>query len=309
MEASMAKNALRYVDAWGRLVWPTTIDQLGEARAEIDAGNAQGIYVGQHPDGAYVPESLEDLRDFRDIKSIQFGRVPKLSSLGLEKFQCLEALWFEELEPFDIAALKNLRKLAFFASKRFDVGFRAPKLHTLLVSKSSVQSCQFVGGSKNLEYLSLIQCSKLTSLAGLEGLKNLSKVVLAYLPQLSSLAGIEKCPALESVELGPLRRVTDFTPAFQAHGLRSLIISKCNAIASLRPVTDLRLLEHLALIDTDVVDGDLHPILGISSLRHIGIFPAKKHFSPGALEVARVVAARTALLPERRKEKMRPGSI
>jgi len=289
----MAASSLRFINGWDRLVWPKTKSQLVEARAAIDAGEAVGLYIGEHSDGAYVPKSLDDIKVFADIKSIRFGQVRELSSRGIERFQCLEALWIEEFEPFDIGVLPKLQKLSFTAAKGFDVGFRAPKLRTMAVSKSSVQSCQFVSHYPNLEELILLQAGKLESLLGLELARHLNKAVIGYSPRLTDLSALEKCNSLRSLELCTLKRTADYEPVFRLPLLQQLIFAKCHPIASLSHIAGLKALEHLALIDTDVTDGDLAPPLKLPRLNHFGIYPDKKHFVPRAAEVERIMKLRS----------------
>lgn len=279
----MTSTALRVIRTG--LIWPRCADELTDARAVIDAGEAQGLYIGEHPDGAYIPKSLGDLKDFFEIKSIQFGKVPTLSSKGIEKFQSLESLWIEEFEPFDLEIFTNLRELSFTASKGFDVGFRLPKLTTLLLSKSAVQDCHFVEGFESLNDIVMLQANKLKSLNGLELASGLSRASIGYAPNLTDISTLPNCESLRCLELRNLKKVADYTPIFQISGLKRLIFSKCNAIASLGHITRLTQLEHLALIDTDVLDGDLAPTLNLTELSHVGIYPMKKHFSPSGKEV------------------------
>ena len=274
------------------MIWPRSIADLRRARSLIDAGKAQGLYIGEHPEGAYIPKSLAELAEFQDTVSIRFGRVSQTLFAGLGAFSRLEALWCEEIPPLDMSLFTRLRRFAFFASAKFDVGFAAPRLNTLLVSKSAAQNCRFLEAYKDLEELSLLQASKLKSLDGIELAPKLGKLTLGFVPRLESINALAKCMSLQWFELHATKCIGSYGPAFRTPQLHTLILSKCPGLESIKLVSRLKHLEHLALVDTDVKDGDLHPLMQLVTLRHVGIYPDKKHFSPRAVEVARAVESR-----------------
>ena len=133
---------------------------------------------------------------------------------------------------------------------------------------------------------------------GLELAQHLTKAVIGYSPRLTDLSALQKCSSLRWLELSTLKRIADYEPVFGIEELRQLIFDKCHPIASLSHITRLHALEHLALIDTDVTDGNLAPALTLSRLSHFGIFPDKKHFVPRKAEVERVMKLRTAASSE-----------
>lgn len=278
----------------GKSAWPRTKAELTLIRKAIDEGKVQGIYLGAHSDGAFTPKSLSELSDFPDIKSLGFGAVPDSLFSGIENFKELEDFKCEEARHFEVTALTKLESIMFFATKDFDIGFESPRLKKLIVSKSGVSDCSFLSQYPNLECLSLIQLRKLSSLDGIDLAGKLTDFTVGYSPKLVNISALEKCKSLTSLRLETLRNVPDFSAAFEIPTLQKLGFSKCRDLGSLKNITKLKKLEHLSIIDTDVKDASLAPLLTLPALRHFGLYPNKKYFVPSASEVEKALEGRRA---------------
>jgi hypothetical protein len=286
--------ALRYTESVGyTLIYPRTKGELREAARAIQAGKAQGLELNG-ADG-YVPGGIAELAEFFSIKALRLGVVSGMSMDGIEKLKSLQHLWCGyEVQSFDLTALPHLRVLSFVANEDMDAGAALPRLRFLSVGKSRVADCRFIKLYPKLENLTLVQAARLTAVDGLSSAAGLNQLHIAHAPKLASSKGIEKCKSLASLELGVLKALTDYSAVWKTAALRRLIIQRCGALETLKTLPRLKKLEHFALIDTDVVDGDLSPVLRLPELRHFGSYKPKKHFHPNARAVAQAIAARTA---------------
>lgn len=274
------------------LVYPRTRIELESALGAIQTDKAQGLELNSAE--GYVPKSIDELSDFRHVKALRLGYVGDMCIAGIEKFTALEGLWCGyETDTFDLGAFQRLETLSFWAGKRFDIGIPLPRLRRLYVSKSRVEDCQFVDSYPKLDDLSLLQAGRLKSLTGITRAIALKRLQVGYTPKLIALDGIEQCEALRSLELGPCKAVKGYAPVFKATGLRKLIFSGCCPIESLSNLPNLDQLEHLAIIETDVLDGDLQPVLQLRNLKHFGVHPAKRHFHPSGVAVENEIANRS----------------
>jgi hypothetical protein len=130
----------------------------------------------------------------------------------------------------------------------------------------------------NLERL-IIGNGPLPDVRGLAALSNLRHLALYNLRNLSSLEGIEQLSSLRHLEVRGCRRIRNIDLVTQMSGLEVLDISNCGEIESLRPITGLPNLVHVDFIqDTNILDGDLSPLLTLPKLGDLG-FRNRRHYS------------------------------
>ena len=76
--------------------------------------------------------------------------------------------------------------------------------------------------------------------------------------------------------------------------LQRLIIKKLPPVPNLGGINQLNRLDHLALVDTEVLDGDLSPLLKMQRLTHCHIRPNKKQYQPAASTVGDTIKKRAS---------------
>lgn len=130
----------------------------------------------------------------------------------------------------------------------------------------------------NLESLALLN-APIEDLHGLAALEKLRSLRLANLKRLTSLAGIERLAGLEELEIHTCRRIRSIDEIGSLRRLRKLHLNNDGDIESLKPLAKLTGLESVLFYEsTNIVDGDLSPLLGQRNLSRVS-FQNRSHYS------------------------------
>jgi Leucine-rich repeat (LRR) protein len=195
---------------------------------------------------------LHELRTLEVITycetAIRFPAFPQLEKCSLE--------WRSKASS--LFNCTNLKKLFLNNYDGTDLGTlsRLTRLESLTILNAPVQTLEGLRGMKLLRSLRLANLKRLRSLAGIEGLVNLKKL------------DIQTCRAIGSIqELGNLYR------------LRKLYLNDDGKIESLKPLDKLSELEEVLFYEsTNIVDGDLSPLMRLKNLSKIS-FQNRRHYS------------------------------
>ncbi|KQW27364.1 leucine-rich repeat domain-containing protein [Acidovorax sp. Root402] len=152
-----------------------------------------------------------------------------------------------------------------------DLGFlrMAPQLRELNLFRSKVRSLDGLAACRHLTALSLVQPRGLQDIADLGRCRELTKLTLEGARHADGLADQLK-------HLGTLTK---------------LVLNGAPPLPSLGFLRDLERLDWFDFSNTDVLDGDLQPLVEHPALDFI-LFTAKKHFSHTAAQVKKARAAR-----------------
>jgi internalin A len=218
-------------------------------------------------------------------------RLPFLESLDLLVPK------LEDVTP--LYALPNLRRLSLNGVNRKIDFTKMPTLEDLHLSHwrpgkyDTVFQCglksfavasypepdlRAIGAITTLENLA-VSFSKVGHLKGVAGLPKLVRLSLAGLSNLRTLDGIEDCGRLLLLWIEQLKNLARIEAVNRVRTLRSLNLSDCPNIASLRPITDLPDLEAVWFFGkTNILDGDLVPIATLPKLKYAK-FTDRPHYS------------------------------
>ena len=225
----------------------------GYARKDID-------FLREHPKVTALtlvsPATGDfDLAPVRSLHSLRSLTVSAPLLLPLGEFEHLESargVWHPSL---DLLGCKHLRILALTGYKpksRDLTGLpELPALRELALVQTNVESVQGIRVFQQLRRLELAYATKLQELSELDQLTHLEEL------------HCEKCGNLRLESLTALK------------GLRSLRLNFCGEIPTLKFLDDMPGLEEFRFVNTNVVDGDLRPLL---RLKWAGFLP-KKHYS------------------------------
>lgn len=271
-----------------------TRKNLKRAIAEFARADAttSGFYSGLRT------EEVEDLSFLKDFPSLRYleitGRKPvslspliELSNLrglmvenpgsGLD-FKC-----FPELEVFqgtwhahncNLAAARELRRAHLW--------------------KHAAKDLAALAHITRLEELHLTQTS-IHSLDGLQTLADLRYFDLAYAPKLKSLAAFAACnDGLREVSFQKVPGISSYQPISALRRLRRLKLGSCAPMPDLKWIEPLGWLDFFSFVDTNVVDGDLSPLLRLPCLAYVGTFD-KKHYNLKSAALMETLANARAL--------------
>ncbi len=193
----------------------------------------------------------------------------------------LDLDWFPNLKSFGCGvALKGPRhiKLTWGQCKNLeftggsgaklpsgDVLASFPRLKKLRVDKPTFTP-EEIAASASLRELELSSWHTLTAFDQLDGL----------------------LPKITSLHLNKANKVVDYAAVSRMRHLHSLILEKCSPFPSVLLLKDLPALERVLLIETKIIDGDLHPFYAMKKLRDV-VSATYKHYSPTRDEIYRII--------------------
>lgn len=247
---------------------PETLDKSLELLAQH--GSHGDLYSGLSISGI---TDLEYLREYPGLLYLEIKDVPakalqcieavsNLRGLRLQSPKCgIDFGCFPELEEFvgdwhrdnaGIALCRELRTLRTW-------GFR-----------SEQQDLSDLAGCVRLERLGLVKPG-ITSLEGIEALEDLRYLTVAYAPKISDLAPLASSTVnLREIEFENLKNIADYAPLASIRKLRRLQVFKCAPMKDLEWTRGMEYLDFFSFVETNVLCGDLSPLLALPRLRYVG---------------------------------------
>lgn len=234
---------------------------------------------------------LEFLKDHPYVRGISLPEADKLEISGLRYLHNLEYLLVDgNREPLDISPFGDLRELRVDWHPKLLQTPAGQNLRVLAMWKYKPRSKDLTELSvlPALEDLSIVQ-SPLISIRGVGRFRNLRRIELSYLTKLESIAGIEELrdSQLEILECEKCKKIRNHAAVRAVPSLRVVRFNDCGEIPNIGFLDDLPNLEDFRFVNTNVVDGDLRPLLRMKS---VGFFK-KKHYSHTPEEVDDIIAA------------------
>jgi Leucine-rich repeat (LRR) protein len=233
---------------------------------------------------------LEDIGFLREVPSLR-GLVvgPSLRPIDITGIEDLSELRFLQLsdnrQELDLGRFPHLRE------------FRGDWHRKLRIPEHSELRALHLGGYKpkskdlrelaelpRLEELDLVK-SSIETLVGIDSLPALRKLELSYMRNLTTFESAALLPALEWLACERCPKIVDYSCLARAQKLRRVQLNSCAMIASLSFVRDMKALEHLRFVGTDVEDGDMSPLLRLQRVA----FTDKRHFSHTLKQVERSI--------------------
>ncbi|MEL6189486.1 MAG: hypothetical protein AAFU79_33090 [Myxococcota bacterium] len=252
---------LRDVDEGYALLWLSDewleddLDFLGKHRDEAD-----GAGVSPHQ-GCRTLTDLSRLTDI-GLKALAIPYSDGIDIQAVGDMDTLEYLKLGQNRTLDLRRLRALRHLRATFSKGSCLPESLASLETCSWSACSPESgdLTFMGNVPRLTRLEVVEGS-IRSLRGIRHMP-LQHLDLYGLHSLWSLEGLGQEVVL--LKLEKCAAIPDFSPIGGCLALRSLVLADCGEIPTLRFVHRLPALRRLVLTgNSRVVDGDLHPLLGI----------------------------------------------
>jgi hypothetical protein len=141
-----------------------------------------------------------------------------------------------------------------------------------------------------LTYLYLLSSNARTIGSVPAGLRRLELHRCVKLESADGLA--ESCPELRHLHLDISKKFGDLPNLLKLKKLEVLCLNRCGDLPNLKFLAKFPNLRDFRFVDTNVVDGDLSPLLSLPNLESVGTLN-KKHYSPTADEVKETLASRS----------------
>jgi hypothetical protein len=237
-----------------------------------------GKFAGLHISGVKDLSFLEgfplllylETADVKHVNTRQLDCLENLRGLRLESpgagldFACfpnLEIYWGDwHVDNHNLTACRNLRRLHLW---HFN-----PRSLDLSVFKHMPR----------LEDLKIIQ-TNIASLSGVETLEDLRFLKVGYAPKLKTLDALASHDLqLRELDLVKVKKIESYDPIASLRYLRLLRLSDCVPMRNLKWLEGMPRLDFFAFVDTDVVDGDLSPLLNLPALRYVGTMN-RRHYN------------------------------
>lgn len=219
-------------------------------------------------------KELPQLRAFKiidwEISSVQPIHI-------LHELRALDVMTYCKT-PIQFSAFPQLENCGLEWRPKSESLFSCTTLKHLFVNRYKAKDTDAFSGLVNLESLAILN-APVGSLRGLRPLKRLRRLRLGNLRRLISLEGIEALTTLEELNIDTCRRVDSIEEIGALSGLRKLYLANCGEIESFAPLGKLIGLESIGFPEsTNILDGDLSPLLRQKNLSRIG-FQNRRHYS------------------------------
>lgn len=253
------------------------------------------LHVGSHENPGL--DRLDCLDEFSNLTRLHVMLLDHRVDLSpLNKHAPTLTAYFcnDDLNPLIQAReFKILESITQMWNAHLDLG-DGVALRSMFLDRYSAEQ-KHLGGlpmAPNLRELGLLRPA-VTHLAQLGRFAALEKLSLTLSKSLVSVEDLPGCLALKELEINGARKVQDLSAALPGcHGLERLVLMNVSALRDVSFVEKMPELRWLNLMGTDVIDGDMTPLIEHPRLEHV-VFTSKKHFSHGEAQVRLLRRQRT----------------
>ena len=178
----------------------------------------------------------------------------------------------------DFGVFPDLERCVLYWRANSESVFSCPALRWLFLHRYSGSSSEVFARSASLEEL-FVANAELREIEHLATLARLKVLGLYNLKRLASLRGLGQLVQLEALEINGCKGIDSLDELSALVHLRRLHLNDDGAISSLRPIRSLSQLEEFLFYEsTNIVDGDLTPLIGLPYLRNTS-FQNRRHYS------------------------------
>ncbi len=180
-------------------------------------------------------------------------------------------IWFEQI-PDNLQAYLNLKEDKFNEMQLENIEYLTLWHH----KKNKLGN--FVGFPVNLLYLEL-NWSNIQEFRGMEKMNKLKRLELHYCTKLQNDFGLSGlADTLEHLHINQSKKFVPNEELFSLKNLRVLRLNSCGNLENLNFLYQFPNLIDFRFVDTNVLDGDLTPILNHPTIRSVG-FLNKRHYN------------------------------
>ncbi len=244
---------------------------LASLAEDLDGGSISGLAVFDVPDISF-------LREFPTLRYLELRSSSKIDVSPLAQLDNLRGLHLEKPGGgLDFSAFPHLEEFVGDWHPH-NTGLERASLRVLRVwgYKPKANDLRDLANLRDLATLSVIQTS-ITSLAGVESLEDLRELTVAYAPKLTSIEALGSL-GIREIDFERLKAVNSYQPLARLAHLKKLKLTGCAPIPDLKWISEHPRLAFFSFVDTDLVSGDMTPLLSVPRLRYVGTLD-KRHYS------------------------------
>lgn len=249
-----------------------------------------GIHISSL--GAYKSDNVEFLREHPEVVTVFVSDGKGIDLHGLTYLTNLEHLTLGHYDaPIDLTCFPRLKTFSGEWSAGLGLGDACKSLRSLTLSKYKAPDLETFPCIRSISELELIQPS-IASLAGIERHTHIKKLQFFRCLQLTSIGAIAglKNGDVDYIAFRQCKKIMDIESLGELSRVKNLTLETCGAVRSLDFLLGCQKLEGVGFFETDVLDGDLSPLLQLPRLSFVGM-SEKRHFSHTRLEINRLLNA------------------
>ena len=248
-------------------------------------------HVSISRDKGFDADNLDFLANVPEVRGVWLSNVDNVDISGLgaiaDSLECLSIS--DNQMPLDLAPFRRLRELRVEWHPKLRLSSDCESLRVLYLRRYTSKSKDLTDLPElpRLRELSVVQ-SPLNSIRGCGHFTLLERLELSYLSKLESIEAIRELSGgqLERLECEVCRKLGDHEMVRYIRSLLILRFNDCGQITDLRFLDEMPHLKEFYFVGTDVIDGDLTPLLRLAATG----FTAKKHFSHKPAEMDALLA-------------------
>lgn len=274
------------IDWWGYSLVEVTVDNVNEAVNACNHGRVDGVRICEK----YESDDFSFINRIDQMRAMVIAH-PRVSAPVIRSLKALKCLHIQgPLEGLDLSTSGSLLWLSLYWDKSVRLPSNASDLRNLTLYGYSPQSRDLsdLPAYDELSELTL-RGGRIQRLDGISRLRSLRTVQINGLRSLESLGDLANVQ-VESLECEGLSRCVRWWEEVAMCGtLMRLVVAKCPPMRSLKWLGSMTTLREFRFVDTDVLDGDMRPLL---SLDVAAFSPNRRHFSHTCEAVQQEVAKR-----------------
>jgi hypothetical protein len=254
-----------------RLVW---LNQENErlVKESLKTREVDGVAISTHL--GFAHESIEMLLDLPNLSALRIGDPENLSCEALEELSDLRYLSLgKRKSPVDFSKFPKLVDLQTTWHLKDSMPQEFRDLQSLFIWGYSSRQKNLAGlpKAKKLRSLGFVRAN-FESLGGIEVFGALEEISLAHCAKLHSISDLTRT-LVERLVLTSCKNITDLGVLVGCKNLKSIRMESGPKLKSLSILNEFPSLEEFRFVKTEVVDGDMTPLL---KLKRVGFIASKK---------------------------------
>lgn len=231
----------------------------------------------------WVGRKVDFLKDLGFLKAVSITGIgtPVKDDSGVHHLNKLKYLSIHTYckNQIDFSCFPNLECCVFEWRPRSESLFQCTKLKDLWINCYKKRDTEEFKSLPKLESLGFGN-GPIASLKGLSSLTRLRELEIWGLRKLNSLDGLEKLKNLEKLEIGICKHFKSIEKVSHLNKLKFFYLDNCGEIESLRPLLKNKNLEVFLMVEsTNILDGDMTPLLKLKKIKKAFSGPVRKHYS------------------------------
>lgn len=220
---------------------------------------------------------LEKLSHLKSFVLIDYSIKSVEPIYNLQNIEKLELLTYSK-NAIDFNYFPNLKECGFEWIKGSESIFQCFKLEKLYINRYDNKNSQNFEKLINLKELTLLS-PRFENISGITTLSNLKDIRISNSRSLKDFSSLNKLINLEKIEIQSCKSLKKLEEIFELTNLKQLFILDCGEIESIKGIENLQNLESFIFYEsTNIIDGDLTPILKLSKLKKIS-YQNRKHYT------------------------------